>query len=47
VANPEGYRNSFTGKDLGTQEIDSNGEFKKIAISEVLGEFPVALYLRE
>ena len=46
VSNSEDYRNAFTGKDLRTQEIDSNGEFKKIAISEALGDFPVALYLR-
>jgi (1->4)-alpha-D-glucan 1-alpha-D-glucosylmutase len=46
ATNSSGYRNAFTGEDLEAQEIDSSLEFKKIAISRVLGDFPVALYLR-
>ena len=46
----ESYRNAFTGKTLALQKdvqrIDShNNEFVRIEVSEVLGEFPVALYL--
>jgi len=46
VLNSGDYRNIFSGKYLDPQKINSNGEFKKIAISEVLVDCPVALYLR-
>jgi len=43
----ESYRNAFTGETLEMQQMDShNGEFVGIDVSQVLGKFPVALYLQ-
>ncbi len=46
TTNSRNYRNILTGKILDVQEDASAGEFKKIAMSQLLADFPVALYLR-
>jgi len=46
VANSRDYRNLFTNRTLDVHENDLAGEFTKIAVSQLLAEFPVALYVR-